>query len=226
MNDSGESRTMLSFSSSFDKTDAMFLEFTKDLNNPAGGSLLVGDHSNLELYIHANEWIPMSIAPGTEKPISSHVVFLSQAIEVCVQKTFSVHCLRWTNIGREYIEVVKGDLQRLFMLDFNDQTMNRFIEHQMLNTVKEFRGDYHRHFKKYSDSEEARVNPPHILHELAEQIGKSVDHVELFWQTHVRDGIFMSHTKEDVHNQILKLQSQPILEGSQPLSEDEISKTY
>uniref|UniRef100_A0A9I9EKS0 CACTA en-spm transposon protein n=1 Tax=Cucumis melo TaxID=3656 RepID=A0A9I9EKS0_CUCME len=29
--------------------------------------------------------------------------------------------------------------------------MNRFIEHQMLTTFKEFQADCHRHFKKYSD---------------------------------------------------------------------------
>ena len=36
--------TMASFPSDFDKTDAMFLEFGKDLNNTAGGSSLVGDN--------------------------------------------------------------------------------------------------------------------------------------------------------------------------------------
>uniref|UniRef100_A0A9I9EBC3 CACTA en-spm transposon protein n=1 Tax=Cucumis melo TaxID=3656 RepID=A0A9I9EBC3_CUCME len=41
--------------------------------------------------------------------------------------------------------------------------MNRFVEHQMLTTFKEFRADCHRHFKKYNDVEEARVNPPNIL---------------------------------------------------------------
>ncbi|KAA0054614.1 CACTA en-spm transposon protein [Cucumis melo var. makuwa] len=67
------------------------------------------------------------------------------------------------NLGREYIKVVKGDLERFVVLDFNDQAMNRFIEHQMLNTFKEFRGDCHRYFKKYSNPEKARVNPPHLL---------------------------------------------------------------
>ncbi|TYK03072.1 gamma-aminobutyrate transaminase POP2 [Cucumis melo var. makuwa] len=38
-----------------------------------------------------------------------------------------------------------------------------FVEHQMLSTFKEFWGDYHRHFKKYNDPEEACVNPPHLL---------------------------------------------------------------
>ncbi|TYK15879.1 CACTA en-spm transposon protein [Cucumis melo var. makuwa] len=33
----------------------------------------------------------------------------------------------------------------------------------MLNTFKEFQGDCHRHFKKYSDVEEARVNPLNLL---------------------------------------------------------------
>ncbi|KAA0043440.1 uncharacterized protein E6C27_scaffold1639G00520 [Cucumis melo var. makuwa] len=96
---------------------------------------------------------------GAEKPISPHVVRFSQAIGVCVRKTFSVCCLKWANVGREYIKVVKGDLQRFFVLDFNDQAMNRFIEHQMLSTFKEFRVDCHRHFKKYNDPEEARANP-------------------------------------------------------------------
>uniref|UniRef100_A0A9I9E997 CACTA en-spm transposon protein n=1 Tax=Cucumis melo TaxID=3656 RepID=A0A9I9E997_CUCME len=52
---------------------------------------------------------------------------------------------------------------RLFVLDFNDQAMNRFVEHQMLTIFKEFRADCHRHFKKYSDPEEARANPPNAL---------------------------------------------------------------
>ncbi|KAA0066901.1 CACTA en-spm transposon protein [Cucumis melo var. makuwa] len=117
----------------------------------------------LERNVAINGHIPMTIAPGAEKPISPHVVRFSQTIGVCVRKTFSVRCLKWVDVGREYIEVVKGDLQRLFVLDFNDQAMNRFVEHQMLTTFKEFRADYHRHFKKYSDLEEARANPPNAL---------------------------------------------------------------
>ena len=49
------------------------------------------------------------------------------------------------------------------MLDCNDQAMNGFVEHQMLDTFKEFRDDCHRHFKKYIDPKEACANPPHIL---------------------------------------------------------------
>ncbi|KAA0041316.1 CACTA en-spm transposon protein [Cucumis melo var. makuwa] len=204
----------------------------------------------LERHVAINGRIPMTIAPGAEKPISPHAVRFSQAIGVCVRKTFSVRCLKWTDVGREYIEVVKGDLQRLFVLDFNDQAMNRFVEHRMLTTFKEFRADCHRHFKKYSDPEEARANPPNALeqsrtnkaarqkqpynhssgsksflqrqYELDERRGQSVDRVELFQETHVRAGTFVSQAAEDAHNQMLELQSQPTPEGSQPLSEDEI----
>ncbi|TYK19813.1 CACTA en-spm transposon protein [Cucumis melo var. makuwa] len=59
-------------------------------------------------------------------------------------------------------------------------------------------------------------------HELAERRGQPVDRVELFRETHVRAGTFVSQAAEDAHNQMLELQSQPIPEGSQPLSEDEI----
>ncbi|TYK13588.1 CACTA en-spm transposon protein [Cucumis melo var. makuwa] len=120
--------------------------------------------------------------------------------------------------------------------------MNTFVEHQMLTTFKEFRANCHRHFKKYSDPEEARANPPNALvgrdedwhflcdhyisrafqYELAKRRWQSVDRVELFWETHVRAGTFVSQAAEDAHNQMLELQSQPTPEGSQPFSEDEI----
>ncbi|KAA0065869.1 CACTA en-spm transposon protein [Cucumis melo var. makuwa] len=47
---------------------------------------------------------------------------------------------------------------------------------------------------------------PHVVrfsqaigHELAEQRGESISHVELFRQTHVRDGTFVSQAMEDTH---------------------------
>ncbi|KAA0063396.1 CACTA en-spm transposon protein [Cucumis melo var. makuwa] len=229
----------------------MFLQFEDDLDNIAGGSSSVGDNTGsssqqttptprrraqsrlleLERHVAINGRIPMMIAPRAEKPISPQVVRFSQAIGVCVRKTFPVRCLKWADVGREYIEVVKGDLQ-------------------MLTTFKEFRADCHRHFKKYSDLEEARANPPNALeqsrtnkaarqkqsynhssgsksflqrqYELAERRGQPVDRVELFRETHVRAGTFVLQAVEDAHNQMLELQSQPIPEGSQPLSEDEI----
>ncbi|TYK19073.1 CACTA en-spm transposon protein [Cucumis melo var. makuwa] len=158
----------------FMETDAMFLEFEDDLDNIAGGSSSVGDNAGsssqqpatltpkrcaqsqlleLECHVAINARIPMTIASRAEKPISPHVVRFNQAIGVCVRKTFFVCCLKWADIGREYIEVVKGDLQRFFVL----------VEDQMLMTFKEFRVDYHRHFKKYSNLEETRANPPNAL---------------------------------------------------------------
>ncbi|KAA0037461.1 CACTA en-spm transposon protein [Cucumis melo var. makuwa] len=254
------------------ETNDMFLQFEDDLDNLAGGSSSVGDNTagsssqqttptprrraqsrllELKRHVAINGRIPMTIAPGAEKPISPHAVRFSQAISVCVRKIFPVRCLKLADVGREYIEVVKGDLQ-------------------MLTTFKEFWTDCHRYFKKYSDPEEARANPPNALvrrdedwhflydhyisrafqeqsrtnkaarqkqpynhssgsksflqrqYELAERRGQSVDHVELFRETHVRAGTFVSQATEDAHNQMLELQSQPTPEGSQPLSEDEI----
>uniref|UniRef100_A0A9I9EFX1 CACTA en-spm transposon protein n=1 Tax=Cucumis melo TaxID=3656 RepID=A0A9I9EFX1_CUCME len=106
----------------------------------------------------------MTIALGAEKPIFPHIVFFSQARGVCVRKIFPVRYLKWVNVGREHIEVVKGHLQRFFVLDFNDQVMNKFVEHQMLSIFKEFWGDCHKHFKKYSDPKEAHANPRNSNH--------------------------------------------------------------
>ncbi|TYK11142.1 CACTA en-spm transposon protein [Cucumis melo var. makuwa] len=92
-----------------------------------------------------------------------HREWRRQAIGVCVRKTFPVRYLKWADVDKKYIEAVKGNLQQFFVLDFNDQAMNRFVEHQMLTTFKEFQTDCHRHFKKYSDLEEARANPPNTL---------------------------------------------------------------
>ncbi|XP_050944153.1 uncharacterized protein LOC127150444 isoform X2 [Cucumis melo] len=50
-------------------------------------------------------------------------------------------------------------------------------------------------------------------YELAERRGQPVDRVELFRETHIRAGTFVSQAAEDAH---------PTPEGSQPLSEDEI----
>ncbi|KAA0046642.1 CACTA en-spm transposon protein [Cucumis melo var. makuwa] len=171
------------------ETDDMFLQFEDDLENIVGGSSSVGDNTagsssqqttptprrraqsrllELECYVAINERIPMTIAPGAEKPISPHAVRFSQVIGVCVRKTFPARCLKWADVGREYIEVVKGDLQ------------------------------------------------------LAERRGQPVDRVELFRETHVRAGTFVSQAVEDAHNQMLELQSQPTPDGSQPPSEDEI----
>ncbi|KAL0537365.1 hypothetical protein IC582_026343 [Cucumis melo] len=109
----------------------MFFEFAEDLDILVGGWSLVGNNSGtfqpsgtptprrcaqsrlleLERYVAANVQIPTTIVSGVDKPIFPHAVCFSQAIGVCVRNTFFVRCLKWTNVGREYIEVVKCDLQ-------------------------------------------------------------------------------------------------------------------
>ena len=49
----------------------------------------------LERYVHTNGRIPMSIALGAKKPISPHAVRFSQAIGMCVRRTFPVCCFRF-----------------------------------------------------------------------------------------------------------------------------------
>ncbi|KAA0039106.1 CACTA en-spm transposon protein [Cucumis melo var. makuwa] len=123
----------------------MLLEFADDLDNLVGGSSSVGDNLGsssrpyatptltprrrtqsqlleLERYVAANGCISMTIAL-TRRSLFPHTAFAS---------------------AREYFEVVKGDLHSLFVLDFNDQAMNKFVEHQILSTFKEFRDDCHR----------------------------------------------------------------------------------
>ncbi|KAA0062829.1 CACTA en-spm transposon protein [Cucumis melo var. makuwa] len=116
----------------------------------------------LERDIHANGRIPMSIALG-ELTLEENTSRSSRAIYK--------YCF--------------------FVLDFNDQAMNRFVEHQMLTCFKEFRDNCYRHFKKC----------------------EPVDYVELFKQTHIRDGTFVSQATEDAHNQMLELHFQPPLGG-------------
>ncbi|KAL0559072.1 hypothetical protein IC582_003661 [Cucumis melo] len=204
--------------SNFMETDDMFLQFEDDLDNIAGGSSSVGDNTGfysqqatptprrcaksrlleLERHVAINGRIPMTIASGAEKPISPHAVRFSQAIGGCVRKTFSIHCLKWADVGREYIEVVKGDLQE------QSRTNKAARQKQPYNHSSGSKSFLQRHY------------------ELAERKGESVDRVELFRETHVQAGTFVSQAVEDAHNQMLELQSQPTLEGSQPLFEDEI----
>ncbi|KAA0061255.1 CACTA en-spm transposon protein [Cucumis melo var. makuwa] len=94
----------------FQWIDAMFLEFAEDLNSPTGGSSL--EDENLAATTQP------SLTPSPKRRGQSQL-------------------LEWTDIGREYIEVVKDDLHCFFVLDFNDQAMNRFVEHQILSTFKE-----------------------------------------------------------------------------------------
>ncbi|KAA0060196.1 CACTA en-spm transposon protein [Cucumis melo var. makuwa] len=98
----------------------------------------------LEHYVAGNRRILMTIAPGAEKPIFPHIVCFSQKIGTCLRKTFLVCCLKWADVGKECIELIKANLQ-------------------MLSTFKEFQSDCHRHFKNCSDPKEAHANPSHLL---------------------------------------------------------------
>ncbi|KAA0058444.1 CACTA en-spm transposon protein [Cucumis melo var. makuwa] len=211
----------------FLEMDAMFLEFEDELDNLAGGSSSVGDNA-----IHRR--ISMKIAPGAEKPISPHVVRITARRYACAyKKYFPSAALSGRTLAQNTLRTSRAT--------------SRVVKHQMLNTFKEFQDNCHRHFKKYSDPEEARTNLPNILeqswtnkvarqkkpynhtsesksflqrqHELAEKKGESVD----------RCGVVLRNTRSsrDVRvagrrNQMLELQFQPTLEGSQPLSGDEI----
>ncbi|TYK29717.1 CACTA en-spm transposon protein [Cucumis melo var. makuwa] len=129
----------------------MFLEFENDLDNLTEGSFTVDDNSR------SSSQPPTTLTP--RKRAQSRLLELERyvttnAIGACVRKIFFVRCLKWADVGREYIEVVKADLQ----------------------------------------------------HELVEERGESIDCVELFWQTHVRFGTFVSQAAKNVHNKMLELQ--------------------
>ncbi|KAA0061251.1 CACTA en-spm transposon protein [Cucumis melo var. makuwa] len=96
----------------------------------------------------------------------------------------------------------------------------------MLSTFKEFRGDCHRHFKKYSDLEEARANPPYILVGRMEDWYYLCDHYmsRAFQKQPYNHAAGGSHFYNDSMSSLSK-ESQLTLDGSQPLSENEISKT-
>ncbi|KAA0038203.1 uncharacterized protein E6C27_scaffold270G00390 [Cucumis melo var. makuwa] len=73
-----------------------------------GGSSLVGDNSS-----ESNNGTSQPSATLTSRRhAQSRLLKLErQAISVCVRKTFLIRCLKWADVGREYFEIVKGDLQ-------------------------------------------------------------------------------------------------------------------
>ncbi|KAA0054603.1 CACTA en-spm transposon protein [Cucumis melo var. makuwa] len=121
----------------------------------------------------------------------------------------------------KYIEVVKDVLQHYFVLDFNDQVLTRFVEHQMLISFKEFKGDCHKHFKKTNKA--ARQKQPYTIvtgqsrfyndnmSSLNNEVSQST--VWSYLETYARSGQFVSQVATDAHNQMLKLQSQPTPKG-------------
>ncbi|KAA0062809.1 Cysteine-rich RLK (RECEPTOR-like protein kinase) 8 [Cucumis melo var. makuwa] len=116
------------------------------------GVMVIGE-SDVSGSADNNFYGPMSSFPSGFNEIDATFLEFAEVLDNPV----------WVDVSREYIEVVKIDLQRFFVLDFNDQVTNRIIEHHMLNTFKEFWGDCHRHLKKYNGLEEARANPRNLL---------------------------------------------------------------
>ncbi|KAA0046157.1 CACTA en-spm transposon protein [Cucumis melo var. makuwa] len=188
--------TMSSFPrTNFLETDAMFLEFEDNLNNLVGGSSSVGDNSGRFLN-HLRLQLLEDVHSLDSKSWST-----TQVTGMCMQKTFLIRCLKWANIGRKYIKIIKGDLQE------QSRTNKAARQKQPYNQSSGSKSFLQRQ------------------HKLIEQRWESVYRVELFRKTNVRDGMFVSQAAEDVHHQMLELQSPPTREGSQPLSGDEICKT-
>ncbi|KAA0036806.1 CACTA en-spm transposon protein [Cucumis melo var. makuwa] len=146
----------------------------------------------LERYVHKHGKIPITSTLGVEKPISSHVVRFRNTIDLCVKDTFPVHCLKWSS------------------------ALYRFVEHQVLTSFKEFRGDCHRHFKKYNDLEQEKLRIDKTTrqkqpynhssgsksfvqrqHELVEHRGQPIDYMKLFRETYARSSQFVSQAVAD-----------------------------
>ncbi|TYK19846.1 CACTA en-spm transposon protein [Cucumis melo var. makuwa] len=155
----------------------------------------------LERYVTQNGKIPISIALGQDMPISPHAVCFNNTINMLTQDTFPICFLTWVDVTPEYIELVKDSLQ----------------EQSSMNRAARARQPYN-----HSSNVKSFLQPQH---KLAEQRGHPIDHVELLRETHARGGLFVSHAAANAHNQMLELQSQPTLEGSQSLSIGEICET-
>ncbi|KAA0060548.1 CACTA en-spm transposon protein [Cucumis melo var. makuwa] len=150
--------TMLSFSRGFNVTDAMFLEFVEDLDNLAGGLSLVGDNSDESNNVGTSQ--PFEI-PTPRRRVQSRLLELEYYVIANGRILMTIALDTKTPISPHAVHF--NLMIDFFVLDFNDQAMNRFAEHQMLNTFQKFQNDCHKYFKKYSDLEEAHANPPHLL---------------------------------------------------------------
>ncbi|KAA0037142.1 CACTA en-spm transposon protein [Cucumis melo var. makuwa] len=133
------------------ETDDIFLQFEDDLNNIAGGSSSVGDNTGSSS--QQTTPTPRRRAQSQLLELEGHVA-INGRIPMTIapgagEAYFSTRC-----------SLQPGD-RRVRAKDIS--SMNKFVEHQMLTTFKEFRADCHRHFKKYSDPEEARANLPNAL---------------------------------------------------------------
>ncbi|KAA0039275.1 CACTA en-spm transposon protein [Cucumis melo var. makuwa] len=122
----------------------MFLEFIDDLDNLMGGLSSVGDNPRLSSQPSATLTLRRRCAVSTLRV--EHYVAANGRIPMTIAlgaiKPICPHAIRFS------------------------QVIDVFFKHQMLITFKEFRGDCHRPFKKYSDLKEAHANPPHLLAKL------------------------------------------------------------
>ncbi|KAA0050096.1 CACTA en-spm transposon protein [Cucumis melo var. makuwa] len=168
----------------------------------------------LECYIGANGRIPMTIASASKNPISPNVVRFSQAIDMCVRKTFSVRCLKHF---KNYSNPEEAHANPPHILVGRDKDWHYLCNHYMNRTFQKqsWTNKATRQKQPYNHSSGLKSFLQR-QHELAEQRGKSIDRVELFRKTHVQDGTL---------NQMLELQSQPTPKGTQPLPENEICQT-
>ncbi|KAA0046963.1 CACTA en-spm transposon protein [Cucumis melo var. makuwa] len=244
--------TMSNFPAGFDKSDSL-LDFNVEEFNNVGGTSSVGDiylstyyctprrqkHSRsleLDRYVAQNGKILISIALGQNNPISPHVVVTLEYIELVkggLQQWFVLDFIDSALLGLLSIKCSFAERSsggRTIAILRSSVILNRLVPtHPNIDTsyatttlLDNFRAA--RAKQPYNQSSDAKSFLQR-QHELAEQRGHLIDHVKLFKKTHARGGQFVSSTTADSHNQMLKLQSQPTPEGSQPLSGDEICET-
>ncbi|KAA0062463.1 CACTA en-spm transposon protein [Cucumis melo var. makuwa] len=130
---------------------------------------------------------------------------------MCMRKTFFVHCLKWADVGREYIEVVKGDLQ------YNDSGEARANPPNALVGRHEDWYFLCNHYMSRAFQEQSRTNKVARQKQPYNHSNGSKSFLQRQYELAESKGEPINRV-----NQMLELQSQPTLEGSQPLSEDEI----
>ncbi|KAA0037908.1 CACTA en-spm transposon protein [Cucumis melo var. makuwa] len=157
--------------------------------------------------------------------------------------SLDIRCYSGCIVGRVRFHMAECDSRRttqncgvmcFFVLDFNNQAMNRFVDHQILMSFKEFGGDYHRHYKKYNDPKQTRANNPSTAHiggtrfynDSTSSLSNEVSQLTVWSYSRKRTfEVARSLHKPLGCNQMLELHSQPIPEGSQPLYGNEICET-
>ncbi|KAA0042261.1 CACTA en-spm transposon protein [Cucumis melo var. makuwa] len=189
-NYSDKPRIMSYQRNNFLETDAMFLEFEDDLDNLAGGSSSVRDNA-------AGSSSQPPATPTPRRRAQSRLLELEYHVAVngCIPIKIAPRAEKPI-----YIEVVKGNLQRFFVFDFNDQAMNwsnhgrtRLLDRSSLTMIVAGQNRF------YNDNTSSLRKKG------------SWSTVWSCFEKHT----FVSQAADDAH-------FQPTPEGSQPLSRDEI----